>query len=207
MKVIPIVGAAPESGACSEPGPVRKSDLPLTRREFLRGSGILTGTLAASSVLASLAPSQSWAVELGTLNQGEGEALMKMGRTLYPSAKLQDAVYALLAKDLDADAAKSPDALKQLREGCAELDKAAGGSFASAGAAKQLEAVKSLESSPFFATVRGKCITSLYNNEMAFASFGYEGASYDKGGYITRGFQDLKWLPDPPKTASPPSGR
>jgi hypothetical protein len=116
-------------------------------------------------------------------------------------------VYALLAKDLDADAAKSPDALKQLRDGCAELDKAAGGSFASAGAAKQLEAVKSLESSPFFATVRGKCITSLYNNEMAFASFGYEGASYDKGGYIMRGFQDLKWLPDPPKTASPPSGR
>ena len=47
MKVIPIIGSAPESGACSEPGPVRKSDLPLTRREFLRGSGVLTGTLAA----------------------------------------------------------------------------------------------------------------------------------------------------------------
>ena len=42
---------------------------------------------------------------------------------------------------------------------------------------------------------------------MAFASFGYEGAAYDKGGYITRGFQDIKWLPDPPKAASPASGR
>lgn len=206
MKVIPIIGTAPDTGACAEPGPIRKSELPLTRREFLRGSGILTGTLAASSVLAGLAPSRTWAVELKTLTQPEGDALMKMGRVIYPSAKLQDAVYALLAKDLDADAAKSADTLKMLREGIAGLDKAAGGSFAGASTAKQLEVVKSIESTPFFGAVRGKCITSLYDNEMAYATFGYEGASYDKGGYITRGFQDLKWLPNPPKEASPASG-
>ena len=207
MKVIPIVGTTPDTGACAEPGPVRKPDLPLTRREFLRGSGILTGTIAASSVLATLAPSRTWAVELKTLTQPEGEALMKMGRVLYPSAKLQDAVYALLAKDLDADAAKSADTLKMLREGVASLDTAAGGSFANASAAKQLEVVKSMEKTPFFGAVRGKCITSLYDNDMAYATFGYEGASYDKGGYIMRGFQDVKWLPDPPAAASPASGR
>lgn len=207
MKVIPILGATPEAGGCSEPGPVRKSTVPLTRREFLRGSGILTGTLAASSVLAGLAPSRTWAVELKTLTQPEGEALMKMARAIYPHAKLPDAVYALLAKDLDADAAKSADTLKMLREGIGGLDKAAGGSFAAAPAGKQLELVKAIANTPFFAAVRGKCITSLYDNEMAYATFGYEGAAYDKGGYITRGFQDVKWLPDPPKTASPPSGR
>jgi hypothetical protein len=207
VKVIPIAGATPDTGACAEPGPVRKSNLPLTRREFLRGSGVLTGTLAASSVLATLAPSRTWAVELKTLSQPEGDALMKMGRVLYPHAKLQDAVYALLAKDLDADAAKSADTLKLLRDGVAGLDKEAGGSFASATAAKQLEVVKSMEGTPFFNTVRGKCITSLYDNDMAYATFGYQGASYDKGGYIMRGFQDVKWLPDPPKGASPASGR
>jgi hypothetical protein len=207
VKVIPIRHAEPVTGSCSEPGPVRKSDLPLTRREFLRGSGILTGTLAASSVLASLAPSRTWAVELKTLTQDEGEALMKMGRALYPHAKLPDTVYALLAKDLDADATKSADTLKLLRDGVAGLNTAAGGSFASAAPAKQLDAVKSIAGTPFFAAVRGKCITSLYDNEMAYAAFGYEGASYDKGGYIMRGFQDVKWLADPPKSASPPSGR
>jgi hypothetical protein len=207
VKVIPILGATPDAGTCAEPGAVRKSNLPLTRREFLRGSGILTGTIAASSVLASLAPSRTWAVELKTLSQAEGDALMKMGRVLYPHAKLQDAVYALLAKDLDADAAKSADALKLLRDGVAELDKSAGGSFANASAAKQVEVVKAMEGTPFFNTVRGKCITSLYDNEMAYATFGYQGASYDKGGYITRGFQDVKWLKDPPNAASPASGR
>jgi hypothetical protein len=26
---------------------------------------------------------------------------------------------------------------------------------------------------------------------------GYEGPSFDKGGYLNRGFNDLDWLPDP----------
>ncbi|MCJ7798555.1 MAG: tat (twin-arginine translocation) pathway signal sequence, partial [Polaromonas sp.] len=83
-------------------------------------------------------------------------------------------------------------------------NKAAGGNFAKAAAAKQLAAVKSLEGTPFFAAVRGKCVTSLYDNDMAFTAFGYPGSSWEKGGYITRGFQDLKWLPAPPQEASPP---
>jgi hypothetical protein len=208
MKVIPIIGGAPTTSACSEEsGDVPRLDLPLTRRGFLMGSGVLTGTLTAGSVLVALAPSRSWALELKTLSAAEGETLMKMGRVLYPHDKLPDAVYALLAKDLDADAGKSADTLKLLREGTAALDKAAGGSFATANAAKQLEVVKAIEGQPFFNAVRGKCITSLYDNDMAYATFGYPGASWDKGGYITRGFQDLKWLPDPPAAASPPSGR
>ena len=89
-----------------------------------------------------------------------------------------------------------------LRDGVAALDKAAGGSFATASEAKQLEIVKAMQGQPFFNAVRGKCITSLYNNDMAFATFGYPGPRWEKGGYITRGFQDLKWLPDPPAAAS-----
>lgn len=208
MKVIPIAGIAPTGQACAdESGEVPRLDLPLTRREFLRGSGVLSGTLAAGSLLATLAPSRAWAVELKTLTAAEGETLMAMGRTLYPHDKLPDAVYALLARDLDADAGKSADALKLLREGIAALDSAAGGSFAKADAARRLERVKAIEGQPFFNTVRGKCITSLYDNDMAYAVFGYPGASWDKGGYITRGFQDLKWLPEPTAKASPPSGR
>jgi hypothetical protein len=52
--------------------------------------------------------------------------------------------------------------------------------------------------------VRAQCITSLYNNDMAFAHFGYEGEAFSKGGYVHRGFNDLTWLPNPPTDASPP---
>lgn len=191
-----------QSSCNEESGEVRKVDLPLARREFLKGSGILMGSLAGSSLLA-LAPSSVWAVELKNLSTAEGQAIMAMGRTLYPHKKLPDAVYALLAQALDAKA----DATKQLKEGVAALNKAAGGDFVKATDAKKLEAVKSLEKTPFFGTVRGECITALYDNDMAYAAFGYPGASWDKGGYLTRGFQDLKWLPDPDAAASPPPFR
>lgn len=205
MKVIPITALNTAVGAsCGEDsGEVPKMNLPLTRRSLLRGSGLLLGTLAAGSTLSLLAPSRAWAVELKTLSSAEGTTLMKMGRVLYPHAKLPDAVYALLAKDLDAGATSDAKTTTLLRDGIASLDKAAGGNFAKASAARQLAAVKSLEGTPFFAAVRGKCVTSLYDNDMAFATFGYPGSSWEKGGYITRGFQDLKWLPEPSKEASP----
>ncbi len=202
MRVIPIAGVADSS--CDEgTGEVPKLDLPLARREFLKGSGVLMGTLATGSVLAALAPSTVWAVELKTLSKAEGEALMKMGRVLYPHKKLPDAVYALLAKDLDGKAADAATA-KLLRDGIAALDTAAGGSFVKASEKKRKEVVKAMEGQPFFATVRGQCITSLYDNDMAYKVFGYPGSAWEKGGYITRGFQDLKWLPAPSKEASPP---
>jgi hypothetical protein len=207
MRVFPIADAGALAGAAAtgcddESGAVRRLELPLARREFLKGSGVLMGTLAAGSVLATLAPSTAWALELKVLSKGEGQALMKMGRTLYPHAKLPDAVYALLAKDLDTAAAADGATATLLREGLAALDKATGG-FEGAGDARRLAAVKAIEGSPFFGAVRGKCITSLYDNDMAYAVFGYPGASWDKGGYITRGFQDLKWLPAPDAAASP----
>jgi hypothetical protein len=203
MKVIPIAASASAASCDDESGEVPKLDLPLTRRSMLRGSGVLMGTLAAGSPLALLAPSTVWAVELKTLSKAEGAALLQMGRVLYPHQKLPDAVYALLAKDLDADAAKSADTAKMLREGVAALDKAAGGSFVKAKPAAKAAAVKSMEGQPFFGTVRGKCITSLYDNDMAYKVFGYPGSAWEKGGYITRGFQDLKWLPSPTLEASP----
>ena len=204
MRVITIssISPAPTESCGEDNGEVPKLDLPLTRRSLLRGSGLLLGTLAVGGVLTALAPSRAWAVELKTLSGAEGTTLMKMGRVLYPHKKLPDAVYALLAKDLDAGAADAKTAA-MLKDGIAQLDKAAGGNFAKASAAKQLEAVKSLEGTPFFGAVRGKCITSLYDNDMAYAALGYPGSSWEKGGYITRGFQDLKWLPSPSRAASP----
>ena len=109
-----------------------------------------------------------------------------------------------MVKDLDAKVAGDAKTAAMLRDGIAALDKAAGGSFAKASEKKKLEVVKAMEGTPFFNTVRGQCVTSLYDNDMAFAFFGYPGSSWEKGGYITRGFQDLKWLPAPSAAASPP---
>ncbi len=205
MRVIPIHHQAEVAFTdCEEPpGDIPKLDLPLVRRRFLKGSGVIVGTLAVGSPLLALAPSRVWAVELKALSRDEGLAIMKMGRVLFPHKKLPDAVYALLAKDMDAAAAGDAKTAAMLRDGVAALNKAAGGVFAKANSSRQLVAVKAVESMPIFGAVRGKCITALYDNDMAYKIFGYPGASFDKGGYITRGFQDLKWLPNPSAEASP----
>ena len=202
MRIVPIQVEA--SCADEGTGAVPKQNLPLVRREFLKGSGVLMGVIASGSVLAALAPSLAWALELKTLSKAEGDTLMAMGRVLYPHKKLPDAVYALLAKDLDAKASADPAAASMLQAGIKALDAATPGStFIKATAARKLEIVSAMEGQPFFGTVRGQCVTSLYDNDMAFAVFGYEGASWDKGGYLMRGFQDLKWLPAPSLDASP----
>jgi hypothetical protein len=207
MRVIAIQSQAKatEGSACEneESGWVRKVNLPLVRREFLKGSGILMGTLASGSLLSALAPSTAWALELKTLTTSEGSTLMAFGRSLFPHPSLPDAVYALLAKDLDAAASQNAATLKTLQMGVAQINLEANGSFAKANVQKRQQIVQQLQRTDFFALVRGQCITSLYNNDMAFTAFGYPGSAWEKGGYLTRGFQDLKWLKPPSKEDSP----
>ena len=50
---------------------------------------------------------------------------------------------------------------------------------------------------PFFALVRATTVVTLYNDAEVWKLIGYEGASFDQGGYLHRGFDDLDWLPDP----------
>jgi hypothetical protein len=65
-------------------------------------------------------------------------------------------------------------------------------------------ALKSLEPTPFFQSLRAQTLQVLYATPMAFRLFGYEGEAFSKGGYLTRGFNDLRWLPEVPLADSGP---
>ena len=177
----------------------------LTRRRFLKtGSGVLMGTLMATGgTLAALAPSRTWALTMSELTDAEGEKLLKVTRAIFPHDTLDDAVYALVVKDLDAAAASDANVAKLLRAVLQDLDQRASGDWASLDYLARENIVIKMAGTEFFEKIRGTSVVSLYNNEMAWAHFGYEGASYDKGGYFDRGFQDLNWLPDPDANASP----
>ena len=193
-----------EPGARAAPtGHARSGSPSLTRRDFLRGSAILTGTLATGSLLAILAPSRSWAAPMTVLNEAEAKNVLKLTQVIFPHKDMPEAINALAVKDIDA-AADDEAVATDIRDGLAALDKACDGSFVDADAKAQLAAVEASTDSALFGLVRGQCITSLYDNELAYKHFGYEGAAFDKGGYLYRGFNDLSWLPDPPTEASPP---
>jgi hypothetical protein len=174
----------------------------VTRRDFIKASGVLMGILGTSSAFLQFAPSRAWAVELSTLNDAQGQALMAFARTLYPHETLDDAAYALVVKALDGSA-KDKATLQMLADGISKLDSICGGSFVNANADARLSAAKEIEGTPFFNAVRGTTVGNLYNNPIAFAHFGYEGSAWEHGGYKHRGFDDLTWLPNPPESASP----
>ncbi|WP_050774961.1 hypothetical protein [Marinobacter sp. ELB17] len=165
--------------------------MPISRRNFLRNSkNVLIGTLAFSNgAIALIAPSRAWSMPLNSLTSAEGETLLKVTRHIFPHDTLEDAVYALVVRDLDVASPLLPDGVR-------ELNQLAGGNWAGLDETEQFRHVEAMAKTPFFEKIRSTAVVSLYNNELAFAHFGYEGAIGD-GGYVNAGFDDLDWLPDP----------
>lgn len=166
----------------------------LDRRGFLQATGMLTGVLAVGGPLALLAPSRSWALDLTALTSSEGATLLVAARTIAPHDKLEDAAYALVIGAIDGAVARDEALRKQYQEGVASL----GPHFQTATESERVEALKAIESSPFFQTLRTNTLQVLYSTPMAYAYFGYEGEAFSKGGYLFRGFNDLRWLPEVP---------
>ncbi len=171
------------------------------RRSFMKvATGVITGVIAATSPLAALVPSRAWAVDLGALTDAQGAALLAMIRTIAPHDALDSAAYALVVAALDKDAAASAAVKSDLLTGITTL----GVGFAQSPESDRVAQLKAIESSAFFQGVRVKTLLVLYNNPIAFAHFGYEGEAFSKGGYLFRGFNDLKWLPEVPLADSGP---
>jgi hypothetical protein len=177
-----------------------RANATLDRREFLSATGVLTGVLAAGSPLALLAPGRSWALDLTTLVSSEGAALLAAARTIAPHDGLDDVPYALVVHELDDTAAKDATMLALLRQGVSAL----GAGFATAGETERVAALQALESTPFFKSVRATTLVTLYASPLVYAYFGYEGEAFSKGGYLLRGFNDLRWLPEVPLVDSGP---
>lgn len=180
----------------SQTGPSQRVD----RRSFVRGVGVLTGVIALGSPLVALLPARAWSVELRTLTAPEARTLLAVIRTIAPHDTLDDAAYALVVSAIDGDAAASTEARANLTSGIASL----GEGFAGQSEDARTERLRRIESGAFFQAVLVKTLMVLYNNPIAWAHFGFEGESFSKGGYLLRGFNDLKWLPEVPPADSGP---
>ena len=171
------------------------------RREFLKATtGLLTGLVVAGSPLALIAPGRAWAVDLTAFTSSEAATLMAVARTIAPHDKLDDAAYALVVQAMDSDATKNGSVRKVFREGIGRL----GADFAKAAETNRVAALKKVAASEFFQAVRLKTLQVLYATPIAYAYFGYEGEAFSKGGYVLRGFNDLRWLPEVPLEDSGP---
>jgi len=172
--------------------------LKLTRRDLLKRSLAVTGSFAiGGSFLA--ASDAAWAMELKALSPEAMATLTQMARDIYPHDNFGDGLYAAAVKGHDDKAAEDAEFKSLIEAGVAELDTQAKGagkpSYLGTGwESDRLAILRSVEDGDFFKTIRGGLVVGLYNQPEVWAKLGYEGSSYEKGGYLYRGFDDIKWL-------------
>ncbi|MEO9322470.1 hypothetical protein ABFT23_03215 [Nocardioides sp. C4-1] len=117
-------------------------------------------------------------------------ALVQLLRAAYPHPSFPDGPYERTADTILAQLDEDLWHRLALESGLATLDLTGDPETDE----KQL---RELADAEFFVFVRGVAVTTLYDDHEVWDLLGYEGSSFEKGGYLERGFDDLDWLPDP----------
>ena len=171
----------------------------VTRRQVLRTG---TASLVALSILPGgmiVGANNAWATKAKSLKPETFATLVQMSRDIYPHDFVADKYYAGVVSGFDGAASKSKDDKKLFENGVKQLN-ASSTSKHGAGyidvkwEGQRVALLRSIEQDPFFQRVRGALIGGIYGNPEVWPLFGYEGPSFEKGGYIERGFNDIDWL-------------
>jgi len=133
----------------------------------------------------------------GGISPAARTSLVRLLRVAYPHPRFPDGPYERTADEIISQVDSSLWHRLALTQGLESLDAAAGGDFAGLDDEAALTLLQGIADAQFFVFVRGVAVVSLYNDHETWALLGYEGPSYEHGGYIDRGFDDLDWLPDP----------
>lgn len=179
---------------------VLEKRITVSRRAFLKGSGIAAGVGALSAGSLMLPAREAFAAEFTSLGAATGKTLLVMARDIFPHDKISDRYYMLAIEPYDAKAAKDPALAKLIGDGVAQLDALARTRFGKPYAEVDTEVQRvsllyEIEHGAFFQKIKGDMVTGFYNNKAVWPFFGEEGSSWEKGGYINRGFDDIDWLP------------
>ena len=167
----------------------------VSRRELLK-RGAAAGAMLVVSGTAVLSTTEAWGLESTALTPEAMATLIQMARDIYPHDQVPDRFYAIAVKSHDRTAAKDQAHKTLIEQGIADLDQkaGAGGYTGLLWEEERVKVLQQIEETPFFQTVRGGLVVGLYNQKDLWPIFGYEGESYTKGGYLTRGFDDIEWL-------------
>lgn len=172
--------------------------LKLSRRELLKRSVAVTGSFALGGTFLA-ASDATWALELKALTPETMATLTQMARDIYPHDSFGDELYVAALKGHDEKAAEDAEFKKMLEDGVAMLDQKAtdAGNNSYLGSGWEIDRaaiLRDVQDSDFFKTIQGGLVVGLYNQPEVWEKLGYEGPSFNKGGYLFRGFDDISWL-------------
>jgi hypothetical protein len=123
--------------------------------------------------------------------------LIRVVRVAFPHSRLPDGPYERTADVIVKEAEASNWFRVALTQGLNSLDGLAGGDFCGLDDDQAYKVLKRIEGTDFFGFIRRTTVLNLYDDPVVWEALGYEGSSFEKGGYLTRGFNDLNWLPEP----------
>lgn len=123
--------------------------------------------------------------------------LVRVIRIAFPHDTLPERAYERTADCLLDLAVQTNRMTLTVANGLDSLGGLPAGDFLDLTIDEAFEQLRAIERTEFFGFVRGNTVLTLYNLPEVWEALGYEGASVEKGGYLTRGFDDLDWLPEP----------
>lgn len=134
---------------------------------------------------------------MSLLTEHDKQTLVRMVEVMFPHDSFPPGPYERTAQHVLDAVVASPATLAELCQGLHDLDRLRDAPFVQLDDAVALTVLRGIQDAPFFVTVRETASVKFYDDHEVWELLGYEGPSFDKGGYIERGFNDLDWLPEP----------
>lgn len=169
----------------------------ISRRGFIAGSGVtLVGSAALVYSPGLFASGSQAAKKIGEENN---RTLLRMARDVYPHDSLEDKYYQKVMLPLAERAETDPALMELLSVGIAALNQESraryGVIYLKVSAEEdRVVVLKAIESSAFFQRIKGDLMMGIYNNPEIWEKFGFGGSSWERGGYIHRGYDEIDWI-------------
>jgi hypothetical protein len=173
----------------------KSRELILTRRRLLSSAAF--AALAAGAAAHPLG--RAALAETSPVTE-QKPTLLRIARDTYPhEALLDDKPYETVVDSLLAEAHGDAKVAAIVADGLAELQKHAQATFncsyVDVKDADEREALlRTIQMSELFQKLRGALLMGIYNNKALWPQFGYDGSSWEEGGFINRGFDKIDWF-------------
>lgn len=129
------------------------------------------------------------------ISDRQRRTLVDVLRVAFPHDDFPTGVYERTARAILDKAATDPRLHGLLVQGLTDLDHEREVAFSELAAPVAALVLRGLDGTPFLTGIVDVAVVALYDDHEVWAVLGYEGPSYELGGYVDRGFDDLDWLP------------
>ena len=171
-------------------------NLATTRRRFVVAAITFSGLTTSTVGISVLRLAEAWAAD-HELDRDTLITMTRLARLLYPHDSITDGVYAdVLDQALSETADSNGSFAATLSLAERALDALGDGEFFYLEEAAQIAALKAVEKQEFFAEIQQAVRFRLYNHPIVWEHLGYEGSSWEEGGYVERGALEIEWLPE-----------